>query len=234
MAALEPHTRLIEELFNSGLTHTKISSTLQQMGIRKCSKMSVRRVCAMHGLRRKGSVSDAELDSALIQSVYETGPSYGRKFMTGYLSSLGLHAGEGRVGKRLRELHQPYHEFRRQGARNLNPTPYYAEYMGHKLHLDQNEKLGMFGVTHVLAVDGYSSKIVAHSTMPIKNNLVIYEDVYRSAVVNHGMWDQVRVDHVREFNLCLYMQERLSRYRHNLSRPPYLQTTSTRNLRVER
>lgn len=51
--------------------------------------------------------------------------------------------------------------------------------MGHKLHLDQNEKLGMFGVTHVLGVDGYSSKIVAHSTMPVKNNLVIYEDVYR-------------------------------------------------------
>ena len=58
-----------------------------------------------------------------------------------------------------------------QGARNLNPTPYYAEYMGHKLHLDQNEKLGMFGVTHVLAVDGYSSKIVAHSTMPVKTTL---------------------------------------------------------------
>ncbi|XP_038162643.1 uncharacterized protein LOC119797577 [Cyprinodon tularosa] len=234
MAKLEPHTMLIEKLFASGLTHAEISSSLQQMGIKECSKMSVRRFCALHGLRRKGSVSDAELDSALIQSVYETGPSYGRKFMTGYLSSLGLHAGEGRVGKHLRQLHQPYHELRRQGARNLNPTPYHAEYMGHKLHLDQNEKLGMFGVTHVLAVDGYSSRIVAHSTMPIKNNLVIYEDVYRSAVVNHGMWDQVRVDHGKEFYLCLYMQERLSRYRHNLSRPPYLQTTSTRNLRVER
>jgi len=51
--------------------------------------------------------------------------------------------------------------------------------MGHKLHLDQNEKLGMFGVTHVLAIDGFSSKIVADSTMPIKNNLVIYKEVYR-------------------------------------------------------
>lgn len=51
--------------------------------------------------------------------------------------------------------------------------------MGHKLHMDQNEKLGMFGVTHVLAIDGYSSKIVAQSTMPTKNNLVIYDEVYR-------------------------------------------------------
>nr|XP_020461071.1 uncharacterized protein LOC109963123 isoform X2 [Monopterus albus] len=31
--------------------------------------------------------------------------------------------------------------------------------MGHKLHLDQNEKLVMFGVTHVLAIDGFSKKI---------------------------------------------------------------------------
>lgn len=66
-----------------------------------------------------------------------------------------------------------------QGARNLNPAPYTAEYMGHKIHLDQNEKLVMFGATHVLAMDGFSGKIVTHSTMPVKNNLKIYVDVYR-------------------------------------------------------
>jgi hypothetical protein len=44
--------------------------------------------------------------------------------------------------------------------------------MGHKLHMDQNEKLGMFGVTHV-AVDGSSGRIVASATMPWKNNLII-------------------------------------------------------------
>uniref|UniRef100_A0A1A8P269 Integrase core domain-containing protein n=1 Tax=Nothobranchius pienaari TaxID=704102 RepID=A0A1A8P269_9TELE len=234
MAALESHTNLITSLFNTGLTHAQIASTLQQMNILPCSEMSVRRFCARHELKRKRQLSDQALERAVAGSIYETGPSYGRKFMTGYLSSMGLHAGEGRVGRILRELHQPYHEFRREGARNLNPVPYHVEYMGHKLHLDQNEKLVMFGVTHVLAVDGYSSKIVAHSTMPVKNNLVIYEEIYRPAVMNHGMWDQVRVDHDREFYLCLYMQEKLSQHRRNLSRPPYLQTTSTRNLRVER
>ena len=40
--------------------------------------------------------------------------------------------------------------------------------MGHKLHIDQNEKLVMFGVTHIIAVDGYSKKIVANATMPVK------------------------------------------------------------------
>ena len=41
-----------------------------------------------------------------------------------------------------------------------NPIPYQAEYFGHKLHLDQNEKLAMYGVTHVCAIDGYSAKVI--------------------------------------------------------------------------
>ncbi|XP_032365446.1 uncharacterized protein LOC116680976 [Etheostoma spectabile] len=106
--------------------------------------------------------------------------------------------------------------------------------MGHKVHLDQNEKLAMFGVTHVLAIDGFSKKVVGHSTMPIKNNLAIYEDVFRPAVLTYGMWDQVRVDHGKEFYLTLFMQELLSSHRHNQERRPYLQTSSTRNHVVER
>jgi len=60
--------------------------------------------------------------------------------------------------------------------------------MGHKMHLDQNEKLVMFGVTHVIAVDGHSKKIVANATLPVKNNLAIYEEVYRSVL--YVMFDQ--------------------------------------------
>ena len=66
-----------------------------------------------------------------------------------------------------------------QGIRNVNPIPYFAQCFGHKIHLDQNEKLSMFGVTHVLGIDGYSSKVVGWSSMPIKNNLLIYDNVYR-------------------------------------------------------
>ena len=60
-----------------------------------------------------------------------------------------------------------------------NPIPYYAESFGHKIHLDQNEKLRDYGVTHVLAVDGYSSKVISYATMPRKNNLTIYDEVLR-------------------------------------------------------
>ncbi|KAL2099557.1 hypothetical protein ACEWY4_003951 [Coilia grayii] len=156
--------------------------------------------------------------------------------MTGYLSSVGVHVGERRVGQVLRAAHVAYHERRYQGSRNLNPIPYDAEYMGHKIHMDQNEKMVMFGTTFVIAVDGYSKKIVANAIMPVKNNLLIYDQVYRSvpAVTHYGMWDQLRVDHGKEFYLCLYIQERLSEYRHNRQREPYLQTQSTRNHSVER
>ena len=34
----------------------------------------------------------------------------------------------------------------------LNPVPYPASHYGEKLHLDQNEKLVTYGVTHVIAV----------------------------------------------------------------------------------
>ncbi|XP_041917008.1 uncharacterized protein LOC121681365 isoform X2 [Alosa sapidissima] len=147
--------------------------------------------------------------------------------LTGYLASKGVKAGEKRVGSILRDFNPRYHQARCDGARNLNPTPYTAEYMGHKIHMDQNEKLVMFGATHVLAIDGFSSKIVGYATMPVKNNVKIYEDVYRSAVMKYGLWDQVRVDHGREFYLTLFMQENLKAYPHNQERRPYLQTKST-------
>ncbi|KAK9519996.1 hypothetical protein VZT92_022683 [Zoarces viviparus] len=154
--------------------------------------------------------------------------------MTGYLAAAGVTASKGRVGAVLRDIHPPYHQARCQGATNLNPVPYHAGYVGHKIHIDQNEKLVMFGVTHVLAIDGFSSKIVGQATMPIKNNLTIYDEVYRSAVMEYGMWDQVRVDDGKEFYLTLYMQEKLANHRHNTERPPYRQTQSTKNHTIER
>jgi len=49
----------------------------------------------------------------------------------------------------------------------------------------------------------------------------------RDAVTTHGLWDQLRVDHGREFYLMLYIQEKL---RCNYGPPdihPYVQSPST-------
>ena len=47
-------------------------------------------------------------------SLFQTGPSYGRKMMTGYLSARGISVAEARVGRVLRETHRPYHEARQR------------------------------------------------------------------------------------------------------------------------
>ena len=68
----------------------------------------------------------------------------------------------------------------------MNPISYRHEYFGEKLHLDQNEKLGMFGVTNVLAVDGYS-KILGMVTMPVKNAITIYHTLLRPLLATEGL-----------------------------------------------
>ena len=100
--------------------------------------------------------------------------------MTGYLSSQGFRCGERRIGTSLARVAPTFH-FQRVSTthRQTNPIPYTALYFGEKVHIDQNEKLVMFGVTHVCAVDGYSAKIVGFVSMPRKNNSLIYEHLYR-------------------------------------------------------
>jgi len=66
---------------------------------------------------------------------------------------------------------------------------------------------------------------VAFATMPMKNNVLIYEHIYRTAVIQHGIWDQLRVDHGTEFYLSLFVQEKLTPYRTNTRRVPFSQTS---------
>ena len=100
--------------------------------------------------------------------------------LTSYLRSKGTSISENIVAKLMKEIY-PYHASERhfKAARHLNPKPYHADYFGQKLHIDQNEKLVMYGTTHVIARDGYSGMVVAIATMPIKNNLTIYEEIFR-------------------------------------------------------
>jgi len=101
--------------------------------------------------------------------------------MSGFLRQKhGGTFGEVRVGKALAAMTPHYHQRRRNDtAYLLNPIPYRADYFGHKLHVDQNEKLVMYGATHVVAIDGHSRFVVACKTMPIKNNEIIYQDIFR-------------------------------------------------------
>ena len=101
--------------------------------------------------------------------------------MTGLLAAQGFRCSEKRVGESLKHQHP---RMRQVGAeRHLNPLPYRADYFGQKIHIDQNEKMVMFGVTYICGIDGYSGKVVGHIFIPRKNNILIYEKFYRYDVL---------------------------------------------------
>jgi hypothetical protein len=62
----------------------------------------------------------------------------------------------------------------------------------------------------------------------------LYMLCYRDALVKYGLWDQLRVDHGREFNLSLYVQDHLRRTHGAPNIRPFVQSTSTENLVIER
>lgn len=49
---------------------------------------------------------------------------------------------------------------------------------------------------------------------------------YRPVVQRYGLWDQLRVDHGKEWTLMLFAQEQMAHLRGNCSRAPHLQTSS--------
>lgn len=228
--------RLVEE---QGYTCTQVQEVLQQQyGLGRGSSISsISKFCATRNIHRfdYARLGRDGVDAVVRPAVTVCGPVYGRKMMTGMLRASGYRLGERAVRRALAQMTPQYTQMRREGtARQTNPHVYYAEYAGHKIHMDQNEKLVDFGVTEVVASDGFSGKILGFSVMPIKNNLIIYDDVYREICLRHGLFDQLRVDHGREFYLCLYQQDNLRDFRTNVNRPPFIQSQSRQNHAAER
>ena len=99
------------------------------------------------------------------------GPTYGRKTMTGLLHSQRISAGENQVGHALAEV-QPQYHYRRvtQTESETDSYPYFAEHFGHKIHIDQNEKLVMFGAAKLLALYLCLWRIMLKSTWIYSGN----------------------------------------------------------------
>lgn len=154
--------------------------------------------------------------------------------MHGMLASQGIHVSQARLAAAMELIAPVQYAARRCNIqRMINPFPYHASYYGEKVHLDQNEKCVMFGVTHVLAIDGYSRKIVRFITIPKKNAILIYDLLFRPLLQSEGMWEQVRGDHGTEFTLLITAQLHLSHFRQFHHHQPVLQSTSRQNHRAE-
>ena len=116
----------------------------------------------------------------------------------------------------------------------LNPVSYRAEYFGEKVHFDQNEKLLMYGVVHIVAVDGVSRKIVGFVTMSCKNPITIFNTIYTPLLFSQGIWTQLRSDHGTELVLISTVQCHLASHQVDQQPMPVLQSTSRENHRAER
>ena len=62
-------------------------------------------------------------------------------------------------------------------------------------------------------IDGCSRVDLGSASMPIKNPILIYEHLFRPGLIKYGLFDQIRMDHGREFVLCIFVQELLKRHR---------------------
>ena len=73
----------------------------------------------------------------------------------------------------------------------------------------------MFGVTHVVAIDGYNRKIVGFITIPKKNPTAIYDLLFKPLLCSEGLWEQVCINCGTEFALLSSAQQYLEPRRQN-------------------
>lgn len=96
-------------------------------------------------------------------------------------------------------------------------------------------------VWHVVARDGFSGKIVSYVTLPIKNNLAIYDEVFRynnwqkhnkyCFFLSEKLWTStdygIKWGLIMDVNFTIYIQEYLQRQYGASHILPYVQSRST-------
>ena len=81
--------------------------------------------------------------------VSRVGHTYGRRSLHGLLH---IHVSQQRLGMSVFRTYPLALSQRRYTVlRAVNPVPYRARFFGEKIHLDQNEKLAVYGIVHVAA-----------------------------------------------------------------------------------
>lgn len=81
----------------------------------------------------------------------------------------------------------------------------------------------MFGVTHVVAADGYSHKMVGLITILPKNAILIHNLLFQPLLLTDELWNQICVDHGTEFVQVNTSQQCLSAFQQDkkINQPYY-------------
>ena len=58
-------------------------------------------------------------------------------------------------------------------------------------------------------IGGCCRMMRGYSSMEVKNLILIYEYVFRPAIIQYGLWNHLRIDHGQEFVLCILVQDLL-------------------------
>ena len=82
--------------------------------------------------------------------------------------------------------------------------------------------------------DGCSRMVCGFGTMEIKNPIVTYDKIFRPAIAKYGAWNQLRIDHGKEFVLTIFVQELIEIYHYSCNKTPWKPTALTDNYVVER
>ena len=126
-------------------------------------------ISVLCGISIAGAESALDLDHLVYDLVARVGHAYGRRTLHGLLHSRGESVSQRRFAASIQRVAPLEYAGRRHTTnRLLNPVPYHGHHFGEKLHLYQNEKVAMYGATHVLAIDGYFRKIVGFIIIPKK------------------------------------------------------------------
>lgn len=187
---LDAYEGVIRGLVLRGWSYRDISSHLRQITgqDRRLSPRSVGQFCTSRNIHNRSGLNNLCLDRVVCDFVAWVGHAYGRRTMHGLLHSQGLRVSQRRLAASMQRVAPLQYAARHHIANlSLNPLPYYAHSFGDKLHLDQNEKCAMFGVTHILAIDGYSRKIVGFITIPKKNSMMVYDLLFRPLLLSRIM-----------------------------------------------
>ena len=179
-------------LVGSGCTHKKISDYYQKLypNTRGYGERSIQRFCRTYNIRR---ISDVEIDRYVENFILLYGHGHGRSMMQSSIRyTLGISSGTvsqrhiARSLKRLAPL--AYEAWARDTLDRTSPIPYFAPCFRLKEHMDQNEKIAQeYGCTHVALIDGCSRMIRGYASIEVKNPILIYEYVFRPAILKYGL-----------------------------------------------